>query len=66
MNAGWVAAFALWPLAGVVVTALVNQFYRRRHGCELVGPPPAPIDILIRMYLWPLLIIAAWWVRRGR
>ena len=48
--------FALWPVLGWIAISLVNAYFRRQG-----SPPPIPAtgeggEILMRMYLWPVVL----------
>jgi hypothetical protein len=48
--------FALWPVAGWLVISLVNRHYRRRGRPGPVPPTAEGGEILMRMYLWPVVL----------
>jgi hypothetical protein len=48
--------FALWPVAGWLVISLVNRYHRQRDRSEPIPPTGEGGEILLRMYLWPVVL----------
>jgi len=51
--------FAAWPVAGLVVLALVDRWLYRTRGLRL-SSAERPGEILLRMYLWPVVCWKTW------
>ncbi len=50
---------ALWPAAGLSVLALIKYFMSRR-GAPVLPAATGGSDVLLRMYLWPLVCWRIW------
>lgn len=51
-----VALFAIWPIIGVGLTQWLNRRQRQRGKPELIGRAQTFTQVLLQMYLWPVLI----------
>ncbi len=49
--------FLIWPLLGAAVLRLANRWALRRRGVVRFPPAHSFGEVLMRMYLWPLLLL---------
>jgi len=51
--------FAAWPVVGMAVLAVVDRWLYRFRGVKLTSAD-RPGEILLRMYLWPVVCWKSW------
>ena len=51
------ALFVIWPLIGSALLHLANRRALRRRGAARFPPAHSFGEVLLRMYLWPLLLL---------
>lgn len=49
--------FLIWPLLGAALLHLANRRALRRRGVVRFPPAHSFGEVLMRMYLWPLLLL---------